>query len=155
MTTPARRRTRPAKRRRPRHSRSAREKALLCAALGLGLAGGLAVLAGFGLDFRGLRSGAIAERASTVVLADATPAVDPVSDPAPDVPAVPDVRPIEDKKPEPPVTTPVPDPEPPPVPAPAPEPPAAPTATLPARPRAVLSENELHKQLYQAPEVGL
>jgi HEAT repeat protein len=154
MTNPAKRRRRPAKGRPPRRSLSARELALICAALVLGLAGGLAVMAGFGLDLGAPQRDAIAERAATPVAVAVMPAADPVSDPAPaaDVPAVPEVSQVEDKRPEPAAPAAGRDPESPPVPAPTPGLPAAKAA---ARPRAVLSESDLRKQLYQAPEVGL
>jgi HEAT repeat protein len=159
MKTFVKRRTSPAKRRPPRHSRPAPELAWLYVALGLGVAGGLFVATGSALDLWGLDRGARAERAATPVLAAATPTPGPGSDPAPaaDVPANPTVPPLEDQKPEPPAPAPAPvtDPEPRPVPAPTSEPPPAAAATNPGRPRGVLSEDDLRLQLYRAPEFGL
>jgi HEAT repeat protein len=115
------------------------------------------VAAGFALDVWGPQRGARAERAATPVLATATSAAGPGSDPAPaaDVPAVGDVPRVEDAKPESPAPAPAPNPEPQPVPASPPGPPPAATGTAPGRPHAVLSENDLRLQLHQAPEVGL
>lgn len=150
MTTSAKRRTSPTKRRRPRHSPSARKRVWLVAALGLGIAGVVSVPAGFVLGLWGPPPDAHAERAAARVPVAATPAPAPVSAPVQsDVPAVPVVPRLDGTTPAP---APVADPVPPPVPVP-PEPP--PAAAGPGRPRPVLSEDDLRRQLRQAPEVGL
>jgi HEAT repeat protein len=155
MMTPMKRRRCPAKRRPRRHSPSAWKQAWLWAALWLGIAGGVAVAVGFPLRHWELQRGSRAEPAALPVFAAANPNADPDLDSAPaaDVPAVLEVSQVEDKKPEPPA--PVPDPQPQPVPAAPPVPPPAATGTVPGRTRGVFSENELRRQLYQAPEVGL
>ena len=159
MTTPVKRRRRSAKRRPPRHSGSARKLAWLCAALGLGVAGGVCVAVTFALDVWGPLHGARAERAATPVQADATAAPGPLLEAATaaDVPAAPETLPVDDEKPDSPapVSAPAPDAENRPVPAPTLEPPPAAMVTAPERPRKGLSENELRLQLYRAPEVGL
>jgi HEAT repeat protein len=151
MTTTVNRRTNPAKRRRPRHTPHASGLVWLEVALGLGVAGGLVLMAGFAFAPRGLDGAARAEGAALLTLATAYPASLAGGPPAPPAP------PVQDEQPEILVSGPAPDvePEPPATSEPTPEPLPAAESTSPGQPRPNLSEDDLRRQLRRVPEFGL
>jgi HEAT repeat protein len=130
--------------------------AWLCAALVVAIAGAVSVTAGFALDAWGPQHDQLSERRAAPILSAAIPAPSPKSDPAPaaEIPTDLAAVAIEERKPEPPAPTQVPNSETQSDSSPRPEPPPA-AGTAPERPRTVLSESDLRRQLNLAPEIGL